>query len=94
MTVLLKALGWSTEEILALFEDAESIKNTLEKDHFESPEEALEVFELCMRRDHIHPSFAALLPRDLATLEATVAMAPDVNTAAEQKAHNIGGSYK
>src|SRR5262245_5446840 len=42
VTVLLKALGWSTEEILALFEDAESIKNTLEKDHFETPEEALE----------------------------------------------------
>src|SRR5262245_64342058 len=32
VTVLLKALGWSTEEILALFEDADSIKNTLEKD--------------------------------------------------------------
>ena len=42
VTVLLKALGWSTDEILALFDDAESIKNTLEKDHFETPEEALE----------------------------------------------------
>src|SRR5262245_33955486 len=42
VTVLLKALGWSTEEILALFEDADSIKNTLDKDHFETPEEALE----------------------------------------------------
>jgi tetratricopeptide (TPR) repeat protein len=35
-------------------------------------DEALEVLELCMRRDHIHPSFAALLPRDLAMLEAVV----------------------
>jgi len=42
VTVLLKALGWSTEEILDLFDGAESIKNTLEKDHFETPEEALE----------------------------------------------------
>jgi DNA-directed RNA polymerase subunit beta len=42
VTVLLKALGWSSEEILALFDGAESIKNTLEKDHVETPEEALE----------------------------------------------------
>ncbi|HZD79768.1 MAG TPA: DNA-directed RNA polymerase subunit beta, partial [Actinomycetota bacterium] len=42
VTVLLKALGWSTEEILDLFEGARSVQNTLEKDHFETPEEALE----------------------------------------------------
>jgi DNA-directed RNA polymerase subunit beta len=42
VTVLLKALGWTEDEILELFEGAESIKLTLEKDHFETPEEALE----------------------------------------------------
>src|SRR5688572_13788406 len=42
VTVLLKALGWTEEEILELFEGAESIKLTLEKDHFETQEEALE----------------------------------------------------
>ena len=42
VTVFLKALGWSDDEILALFEDAQSIKNTLEKDHVHTPEEALE----------------------------------------------------
>jgi DNA-directed RNA polymerase subunit beta len=42
VTVLLKALGWNDEEILQLFDEAESVKLTLEKDHFESPEEALE----------------------------------------------------
>src|SRR3970282_1956519 len=42
VTVLLKALGWSGEEILGLFDHAVSIQNTLEKDHFETPEEALE----------------------------------------------------
>jgi DNA-directed RNA polymerase subunit beta len=42
VTVLLKALGWTEDEILDLFEGAESIKLTLEKDHFETPEEALE----------------------------------------------------
>jgi DNA-directed RNA polymerase subunit beta len=42
VTVFLKALGWTEEEILHLFEDAESIKLTLEKDHFETQEEALE----------------------------------------------------
>jgi DNA-directed RNA polymerase subunit beta len=42
VTVLLKALGWTTDEILALFDNAQSIQNTLEKDHFETPEEALE----------------------------------------------------
>jgi DNA-directed RNA polymerase subunit beta len=42
VTVLLKALGWSEEEILDLFEEAASIRATLEKDHFKSQEEALE----------------------------------------------------
>ncbi|MGH3028923.1 MAG: DNA-directed RNA polymerase subunit beta, partial [Gaiellaceae bacterium] len=42
VTVLLKALGWTTDEILSLFDGADSIKNTLEKDHFETSEEALE----------------------------------------------------
>jgi DNA-directed RNA polymerase subunit beta len=42
VTVLLKALGWSEDDILALFDDAQSIKNTLEKDHVTTPEEALE----------------------------------------------------
>ncbi|MGH2634817.1 MAG: DNA-directed RNA polymerase subunit beta [Actinomycetota bacterium] len=42
VTVLLKALGWSEEDILALFDNAQSIKNTLEKDHVSTPEEALE----------------------------------------------------
>jgi DNA-directed RNA polymerase subunit beta len=42
VTVLLKALGWTEEEILELFDGAESIRLTLEKDHFQTPEEALE----------------------------------------------------
>jgi DNA-directed RNA polymerase subunit beta len=42
VTVFLKALGWSEDEILALFGNAQSIKNTLEKDHVHTPEEALE----------------------------------------------------
>ena len=42
VTVLLKALGWSAEEILELFDGAASIKATLDKDHFTTPEEALE----------------------------------------------------
>src|SRR5438552_6716379 len=42
VTVLLKALGWSEDEILALFGNAQSIQNTLEKDHVHTPEEALE----------------------------------------------------
>jgi DNA-directed RNA polymerase subunit beta len=42
VTVLLKALGWSEEEILELFDGADSIRLTLEKDHFGTPEEALE----------------------------------------------------
>jgi DNA-directed RNA polymerase subunit beta len=42
VTVLLKALGWTEDEILALFDNAQSIQNTLEKDHVQTPEEALE----------------------------------------------------
>jgi DNA-directed RNA polymerase subunit beta len=42
VTVLLKALGWLEEEILDLFEGADSIRLTLEKDHFSTSEEALE----------------------------------------------------
>ena len=42
VTTLLKALGWTDEEILELFDGAESIKLTLEKDHFTTQEEALE----------------------------------------------------
>ena len=42
VTVLLKALGWSEEEILEVLDGAESVRNTLEKDHVHTPEEALE----------------------------------------------------
>jgi DNA-directed RNA polymerase subunit beta len=42
ITVFLKALGFSAAEILKLFDNAVSIQNTLEKDHFETQEEALE----------------------------------------------------
>ena len=42
VTVLLKALGWSTDEILILFDNSPSIQNTLDKDHVETQEEALE----------------------------------------------------
>ncbi len=42
VTVLLKALGWSNEEMLALFDNAATVQATLEKDHFTTPEEALE----------------------------------------------------
>ena len=42
VTVFLKALGFSADEILKLFDGATSIQNTLEKDHFETQEEALE----------------------------------------------------
>jgi DNA-directed RNA polymerase subunit beta len=43
VTVLLKALGWSEDEILELFDGAQAIRNTLEKDHgISTPEEALE----------------------------------------------------
>jgi DNA-directed RNA polymerase subunit beta len=42
VTVLLKALGWSEDDIRALFDGAPSIELTLEKDHVHTPEEALE----------------------------------------------------
>ena len=42
VTVLLKAFGWTTDEILELFDGAETIQATLEKDGIETQEEALE----------------------------------------------------
>src|SRR5262249_33308496 len=42
VTVLLKALGWTEEEMLELFDDAPSIRATLERDHVKTQEEALE----------------------------------------------------
>ena len=42
VTVLLKALGWTADEILTLFDNSPSIQLTLEKDHVETQEEALE----------------------------------------------------
>ncbi len=42
VTVLLKALGWTEDEILELFDGAASIRATLEKDHFHTQGEALE----------------------------------------------------
>ena len=42
VTVFLKALGWSQDEILKVFDKAPSIQLTLEKDHVETQEEALE----------------------------------------------------
>jgi DNA-directed RNA polymerase subunit beta len=42
ITVFLKALGWTAEEILKAFDNAPSIQLTLEKDHVETQEEALE----------------------------------------------------
>ena len=41
VTVLLKALGWSTEQILEEFGDYESMRATLEKDHTSNQDEAL-----------------------------------------------------
>jgi DNA-directed RNA polymerase subunit beta len=41
VTVLLKALGWTTEQILEEFGDFESIRATLEKDHTTTQDEAL-----------------------------------------------------
>ncbi|WP_246219325.1 DNA-directed RNA polymerase subunit beta [Phytoactinopolyspora halotolerans] len=41
VTVLLKALGWTNEQILEEFGDYESMRSTLEKDHTTSQEEAL-----------------------------------------------------
>jgi DNA-directed RNA polymerase subunit beta len=40
-TVLLRALGYSNDDMLALFDGAESIRLTLEKDHIETPEDSL-----------------------------------------------------
>src|SRR6476661_1542225 len=42
VTVLLKALGWTVEEIVELFEGAPSIQATLDRDHFATDEDALE----------------------------------------------------
>ena len=42
VTTFLKALGWTNEEIIKLFNDAPSIHATLEKDHTETQQEALE----------------------------------------------------
>jgi DNA-directed RNA polymerase subunit beta len=42
VTVLLKALGWTSDEIMTLFDNAPSIQLTLEKDHVETQDEALE----------------------------------------------------
>jgi DNA-directed RNA polymerase subunit beta len=42
VTVMLKALGWSEDEILKLFNNAPSVMLTLEKDHVQTQEEALE----------------------------------------------------
>jgi tetratricopeptide (TPR) repeat protein len=52
-------------------------------------DEALESFELSMRQDHIHPSFAALLPRNLAVLEATLATTPQAPSVSEKKVRNF-----
>jgi len=41
VTVLLKALGWTTDQILEEFGDYESIRLTLEKDHTTNQDEAL-----------------------------------------------------
>jgi len=40
-TVLLRAFGYSNDDMLALFDGAESIRLTLEKDHIETPEDSL-----------------------------------------------------
>src|SRR6185312_9326470 len=41
VTVLLKALGWTTERIAARFAHSETLLATLEKDHTSGPDEAL-----------------------------------------------------
>src|SRR5690606_28577668 len=41
VTVLLKAMGWTNEQILEEFGDYESMRSTLEKDHTTTQEEAL-----------------------------------------------------
>jgi len=40
-TVLLRAFGYSNDDMLSLFDGAESIRLTLEKDHIETPEDSL-----------------------------------------------------
>jgi hypothetical protein len=52
-------------------------------------EEALESFERSLRQDHIHPSFAALLPRNLAMLEATLAAEPEGHPPRERKVRDL-----
>jgi tetratricopeptide (TPR) repeat protein len=52
-------------------------------------DEALESFERSLRQDHIHPSFAALLPRNLATLEAILAAEPEGYPARERKVPDL-----
>ena len=42
VTVLLKALGWTVEQIVELFGGARSVQLTLDKDHFATAEESLE----------------------------------------------------
>jgi len=41
VTVLLKALGWTAEQILAEFGESESMRMTLERDHIENTDQAL-----------------------------------------------------
>ncbi|WP_372344998.1 hypothetical protein [Streptomyces sp. KL116D] len=41
VTVLLKALGWTTEQILEEFGQHESMRATLEKDHTQGQDDAL-----------------------------------------------------
>jgi tetratricopeptide (TPR) repeat protein len=48
-------------------------------------DEALESFERSMRQDHIHPAFAALLPRNLAMLEGTLAAESEGHRVRERK---------
>jgi tetratricopeptide (TPR) repeat protein len=52
-------------------------------------DEALESFERSMRQDHIHPGFAALLPRNLAMLEASLATTPQAPPVSERKVRNL-----
>jgi tetratricopeptide (TPR) repeat protein len=52
-------------------------------------EEALESFERSMRQDHIHPTFAALLPRNLAMLEAILATESEGHPMREKKVPDL-----
>jgi tetratricopeptide (TPR) repeat protein len=52
-------------------------------------EEALESFERSMRQDHIHPAFAALLPRNLAMLEAILATEREGHPVREKKVPDL-----